>query len=294
MTSSPISSFCDWLDVTFSPIDWPYPDLNLLLLGADFVVRREQSGGSIYVPPSGHGAVKFVTAGKFAKVSISGGACEYLRSVGLWNEALWILSTSPHKVTRIDAAVDLPMDAAPVISMLRQKYPSGMVSLGRKALPVTVMLSTRADGVESGTYYVGHRTSARKTCRVYDKTLEMLEKRGVHVPPTTRVEVTARKDAGATLRDAAEPDSLFWDIAAPAILIAPEGTPMWLPDTEMGFTAPSKPFDAAETLRRRIECSAELDAFLSVADGMGGAGRDYLLHLISRRIRGASQDQDAA
>src|SRR6218665_365466 len=187
MISSPVSSFCDGLDVPFSPLAWPYPDLNLLLLGANFIVRRDQAGGALYVPPGGIGAVKFVSAAKFAKVSISGGACEALRDAGLWPEMLAILSTSPHKVTRLDAAVDLPIDAAPVISMLRQKYPSGSVSLGRKALPVVVMLSTRADGVESGTYYVGHRTAARKTCRVYDKTMEMLEKRGAKIPPTTRV-----------------------------------------------------------------------------------------------------------
>jgi hypothetical protein len=294
MICSPASSFCDWLDVTFAPDNWPYPELNLLLLGAGFIVRREITGGSTYVPPGGFGTVKFIQARKYAKVSLSGSSCGVLRDRGLWGEILSILSSSPHKVTRLDAALDLPMDAAPFIAHLRGQYPDGFVNLGRKALPVKVMLEVRSDGLESGTYYVGHRTSARRTCRVYDKALEMLAKRGCKIPPTTRVEVTARKDAGATLRDAYMPDGLFWDIASPAILKAPEGVPVWVPDTEMGFPSPSNPFEPAEVLRRRIESSAEIEALIAVADSMGDAGRQYMIHLFTRRV-GASQDaQDAA
>ena len=36
MTCSP-ASFCDFLDVTYSPVDCPYPELSLLLLGAGFI-----------------------------------------------------------------------------------------------------------------------------------------------------------------------------------------------------------------------------------------------------------------
>lgn len=294
MTCSPASSFCDWLDVTFAPDNWPYPELNLLLLGAGFIVRREITGGSTYVPPGGYGTVKFIQAKLYAKVSISGSSCGVLRDLGLWGEVLSILSSSPHKVTRIDAALDLPTDAAPFIAHLRRKYPEGMVNLGRKALPVKVMLEVRPDGLESGTYYVGHRTSARRTCRVYDKALEMLSKRGAKLPPTTRVEVTAKKDAGATLRDAYMPDALFWDIASPAILKAPEGVPMWVPDTEMGFPSPTHPFEPAEVLRRRIEASAEIEALIAVADSMGDSGRQYMIHLFTRRVRAPESSQDVA
>lgn len=294
MTSSP-TSFCDYLDVTYSPVDCPYPELNLLFLGAGFIVRRDASGAVFYTPPSERGVAKISHASRFAKVSLSGGVCEALRLAGLWDEALSILGSSPHKVTRLDAAVDLPIDAAPVISALRRRYPEGRVNLGRKALPVSVMLSIRDDGQESGTFYVGHRTAARMTCRVYDKALEALVKRGEKLPPTTRVEVTARKDSGATLRDAALPDALFWHIASPALFKQPEGVPVWVPNTEMGYTAPARSFEPAETLRRRVESSPEIEAFLAVADSIGASGRSYLLHLLARRVNGQSDEsQDAA
>ncbi|MNZ80335.1 Replication initiation factor [compost metagenome] len=229
--------------------------------------------------------VQIIHASRFAKVSISGGACAALRDLRLFEQALWVLHSSPHKVTRLDAALDLPMDAADVIQALCTRYPAGRVNLGRKALPVTRLTSTRMDGRESGTYYVGHRTAARFTARVYDKTLEALEKRGEVIPTRTRFEVTARKDSGATLRDAGLPEAIFWHIAAPALLQRPEGIPVWSPNTDAAWAAPARVFDPAETLRRRVEGSAELDALLGVADAMGSAGRSYLLHLLAKRVQ---------
>lgn len=281
---------CDFLDVTYAPDDWPYPELNLLFLGAGFTVRREITGGSTYVTPDGYGSIKFFQGKLWAKVSISGSSCAALRDLGHWHECLSILSTSPHKITRLDAALDLPTDAAPFIAHLRSRYPAGQVKLGRKALPVKVMLEVRPDGLESGTYYVGHRTAARRTCRVYDKTLEVFAKRGLTIPMTTRIEVTAKKDSGATLRDAYAPHALFWDIASPAILKAPEDAPVWSPNSDTGFVTPKPAFEPAAVLRRRIESSAELEALLALADSMGGSGRHYMLHLLAKRVTGTEDD----
>lgn len=294
MTSLPVS-FCDWLDVTFAPDDCPYPELNLLLLECDFEVSRDSGGCVIYLPPQGRGVAKVTHASRYAKVSFSGGICEHLRSIGRWEEALSILGTSPHKVTRIDLAVDFPLDAAGVIADLRARYPSGKVNIGRKALDVTAMLSVRSDGAETGTWYVGHRSAARQTLRVYDKAFEQLQKYGYLLPPTTRVEVTSRKDSGATLRDAVLCDALFWHIASPSVFKLPEGVPVWVPNTEMGFEFKRREITPAEVLKRRVENSPELEVFLSVADSMGGEGRAYLLHLLQKRVLDASEGvQDVA
>ncbi|MEH6511449.1 replication initiation factor domain-containing protein [Halopseudomonas aestusnigri] len=284
---------CDWLDVTFSPTDCPYPELNLLLLDAGFTVQRDAGGSRCYVPPEGRGMVQVTHASRFAKVSISGGACAAIRRLGVFDQVLHVLGTSPHKVTRVDAALDVMTDASFVIESLSHRYPDGRVSLGRKALPVKRILSTRPDGRDSGTYYVGHRTAARFTARVYDKTLEALEKRGELLPPTTRFEVTARKDSGATLRDAALPESIFWHIAAPALLKLPEGVPVWQPNTDMTWASAPPTFDPAATLRRRVEHSAELDALADVADSLGDEGRKYLLFLLERRISPSAGSETA-
>lgn len=208
-------------------------------------------------------------------------------------EFLSVLGSSPHKVTRLDAALDLAMDGADLVAAMRERYASGACSLGRKSIPTSVMLNVRPDGRETGTWYAGHRTRARTTARVYDKAWEMLQKCGAELPPTARVEVTGREGTGVTLRDAAEPAGFFWSVASPAILNAPEGSPVFTPNTDLGWTAPPREFDPAALLRRRVEALAELDALLLVADDMGPSGRDYLLHLVQRRLAGTAEPDQA-
>lgn len=289
MTSSAVNVFCDWLDVTFAPDDCPYPEMNLLLLGCGFVPSVELGSGRTYRTPNGRGTVRIKHSKRFAKISISGSSCAHLRAAGHWPEALSILASSPHKVSRLDAALDIPMDAAPFMDSLDALYPSGFVNLSRKAQRVTRFVSTRSDGVRSGTWYVGHKDDARQSLRVYDKSLEMLTQHREVIPTTTRVEVTARKDRGATLRDAELPTALFWDIASPAVFKrAPEGTPVWRPNQDTHWLSTPPSFVPAEVLKRRIEHSAELDAFLTLADSIGPHGVRYLERLLLDRLHNRS------
>lgn len=291
-----LNVFCDWLDVTFGPTDCPYPELNLLLLGLGMEVEYSDHTTRRYSVPTKdpclRGTLVIEHRPTFARVSLSGGVCEFLRERDSFGELLSILGTSPHRVSRLDATLDLAMDGADLVDSLRKRHSDGFATLTRKALPTTTMLSIREDGRESGTWYVGHRTRARVTARVYDKALQMLSKYGALLPPTARVEITIRE--GATLRDAAEPTACFWHYAAPAILKAPEDIPMWTQDTENGWTGPKREFDPAALLKRRVEACAELDALLDVADLLGPSGRAYLASLLERRVRASEDALDLA
>lgn len=286
MTSSrsDLRIFCDWLDVTFSPDCAPFPGVNRILLDAGF--DAESSDRVSFVYRQGRAVITFGLSRGAMRVSASGAACGLLRDLGLWDAYLSELSSSPHRVTRVDAALDLPMDGADLVGLMRQRYPSGSVNLSRKAVPTSALLAVRpSDGKETGTWYAGRRTRARYTARVYDKAWEALQKRGELMPPTARVEVTAAGgDSGATLRDAAMPAALFWHIASPSLLDAPEGIPVWTPNQDLGWTAPARDFDPAALLRRRVESFALLDALAHVADELGPMGRDYLLSLIKARL----------
>lgn len=279
--------FCDWLDATYSPVDCPFPDLNRLLLAAGYEV--EQADGVMYryvVPttdPACRGALVIELRSRWARVSASGAVCSHLRESGLWMDYLSVLASSPHKVTRLDAAIDLAMDGADLVDAMRKRYPSGGVCLGRKAVATSVLLGIRADGRETGTWYAGRRSRARITARVYDKAQQMLDRFGQKMPPTGRIEVTVKE--GATLRDAAEPEAKFWHVASPALLKAPEDAPMWQYCDDLGWSAPKRDFDAAALLRRRVESFAMLDALAAVADDLGPEGRKYLLSLIEARLR---------
>lgn len=296
MTSSrsDLRVFCDYLDVTFAPDDCPYPDVNRFLLAHDFRVTRDTGGRVLYVPPVGRGSLTIEHRSRFARISASGGVCAHLRSVGSWDEYLHLLATSPHKVTKLDATVDLALDGADAIALYQSRFPAGTATLTRKSLKLDYILAVRPDGRYTGTMSFGYGSAARFRAKIYDKAWEALCKRGELLPPTTRVEVTACKDSGVTLRDASEPAAIFWHIAAPAILNRPEGAPVWEPNTDFLYRLQPREFDAVETLRRRVEHSAELEAFGLLADSMGPEGRRYLLGLIETRLRAPEGLPEAA
>lgn len=291
--SSSLVVITDALDVTFSPSDFPYPGINALLLDTGFKPQGTQSGGTpLYRTPCGRGTVKIDQRARFARFSCSGAACHHLRMSGAWLDLLSILSESPHCVTRLDAALDLAMDGADLVHSLRKRHADGTVSLGRKAIKTSVILSVRDDGRESGTWYAGYGSSAKATAKAYDKALQMLQRFGEVIPPRGRVEVTAWKGYGATLRDAAMPEAIFWHIASPALLQAPEGVPMWQPDTDGGWQSERRELLPAQVLRNRVDNSGELDALLDLASSFQG-GMELLRHLLNQRVSSAASAQSA-
>jgi len=278
--------FCDWLDVTFPPGTCPYPELNALLIGLGFRVEDSRDRLKwVYRPliREGKGTFMIWQGSRWDKVSISGAACAELRAQGAWLEVLTLLADQPHTVTRIDATMDLPVDGADLFDSLRHSYPES-VNLRRKALATSVIMRRRPDGRDTGTWYAGYRSGARLTAKVYDKAWQVLCDTGREILPCGRVEITAKGEYGATLRDAAAPDALFWEGASPAILQAPEGAPMRSNVESIGWKSKARVFEPAAVLRRRVEYMAELDALASVADSMGPAGREYLLQLLRRRL----------
>lgn len=275
--------FCDWLDVTYAPDCAPWPVVNRTLLSAGFDAESFDRVSFTY--RHGRAVVTFGPSRGSIRASFSGAACALLRELGVWSDLLSELSSVPHRVTRVDAALDLSVDGADMVAAMRSRHQCGHVNLCRKAVPTSVVLAVRPDGRETGTWYAGRLTKARYTARVYDKAWEALQKRGELLPPRTRVEVTAKGgDSGATLRDAAEPAALFWYLASPAVLEAPEDAPVWTPNRDLGWSAADKPFDAAALLQRRVESFAMLDALALVADELGPNGREYLLDLLQVRL----------
>lgn len=259
-----MSVICDWLDITYAPNDTPERAVIVVIQSAMAeCLSNDGPAGSVW--RLNDGILKIDYRQTFARFSASGAFLEGLRVAGVYMDYLSALSESPHTVTRLDAAHDVLQDAAPIIARLRKRYPSEC-SLTRKALRTKSILQTRADGKESGTWYVGHRSKGRVTARVYDKQLELLERRGVEVPPMTRYELTLRKDIGVTLRDAAEPDRVFWHYASPVLLKRPEGVPEWQTGWGGGWSYERPEVALAGVLKARIASSAELQAILELAD----------------------------
>jgi len=270
--------FCDWLDVTMPPSE-EYrvrSALGPIFCAADGLKRHDDCY------EVGGGIIKVHGDSKWFRVSFSGSAIRMLEVSGYWETCLAEIAEGPHRVTRLDAAVDLALDGADAIACLDEKYPRGQVRLTQRPIKVTQMLSTRPDGRRTGTWYAGHRSGAEVSCKVYDKAWQVLEKTGISEPPRTRVELTVRKGPGPTLRDAFQPQRIFWHYMAPAILERPQNVPEWSSGWAEGWVMERVELLPAQALKRRIEHSPELAALIELADSIGPHGRQMALSQIRK------------
>lgn len=224
-------------------------------------------------------------------VSFSGGSLGHLRAVGAWfDEVFSILGSVPHTVSKLEIAHDVPRDGADSICDLRALVPGETSKLlGRKALPVEWFLAQRdSDGRYTGTMYIGRATTARLKLKAYDKAFERRVNAGILLLPTTRYELTFMKDykgGGISLRDAYEPERLFWDGMPGELLTPPDGVAPWSAADGVGWSAGPKVVRLpTEVLSRRVEDSAEIDVLLRLADGMGPNGRVWLARRLLERM----------
>jgi len=206
----------------------------------------------------------------------------------------------PHRITQADLALDVVQDAGRVVASFYRKGVAGKVRLTQKWLKGAqvkrIGRAGLADGKETGTVYLGSRTS--DVCaRVYDKRDEVLcravQAHGSHQSvidlndpgPLTRYEVTVGRKVGASLRDVAEPAPLFWKYAS-GLLRRPAGVPEWKAQAEGFALAPYEP-NPSRQLRLLLESSPDVKRVSRLAAGLHGieagevlsALRSYLLQL---------------
>jgi len=284
--------FTDHLTVTQRPDDTSLDAIQDLLLSCGAIVEPYTSKETGYRLSSkgGSGVVKVTSRAAYVSISASGQALAHLRAHRIFGEYLNRLSESPHKVTRLDATVDVMRDAPDALDELRASHPTGKINLSRKAIDTKLMLSIREDGRETGTFYAGHRsgTSARVTARVYDKQLERLERAQVETCPMTRYEITFGRDYGCTLADAANPKRLFYSHSDPLLSPPSEAVEPWVAHGSIFAYQPEKKVKRlpANALADLVQKSNDLETMLMLADASGKQGRKYLCRLLADRVLG--------
>lgn len=214
-------------------------------------------------------------------LGISGGSCETLRLLGLWERLLADLWTIEHRVTRLHATVDLPLDGPESIAAVLARSRAGGFHLGRKALnPRHTKRYDELDarGHTAGGVYLGN-PKAEIRCLVYCKRNEM-ELNGLEDPgPLTRVEFRLSVD-GITLRDVAAPGTIFWHYARD-LLAAPPGVEAWGAGDTGFMLEPRQERNLWDVICRRVDDWEDLRQIGLLADGLGPYGRRGLLKRIA-------------
>jgi len=289
--------FCDWLDVTCHP-EHSFIDEVVLFLNYHLFPVLFSDGKGCTKYRVGNGVLSLECKRGFHRASVSGGVIRELEGKGLFRDYVNVLGSVGHNVTRIDAAVDVYRDAPSVLRGLECRYPDDLFSFGRKSLRVMRVYSARdPDRALTGTWYVGHRSKARVTARVYDKQFEALEKRGEILPPTTRYELTFKKDYHCSLYDALMPESLFYTHASPKLLSAPEGKYI-LPWAVKGIVPwKSEPFNhelSLERFEQRVCTSPEMLKLAELASEFGSGGEAIILRHFQRCLTACLADAELA
>ena len=260
MTSTCNEVFVDWLDFTIPTHSTDLSSFRDLLaslgmptekLGTGYMARTPDDTGVARLTPDVRGV---------DRVSLSGAVLEYVRSLESgWFDLLSWMAARPLRITRLDAAYDLRVDAPSEIARYRRRFrrQGNKVKVTQRETSIRWMLSPNDQGVETGTLYAGKRGKNQVIARVYDKAHELLEKRGILIEPTLRYEIEVRGTSGKSrnpcLNDLFDPRSIFWEFASPAFLKRPESVPGWSPTDFCTFTVERPPVDPLSRVRALLD-----------------------------------------
>ena len=271
---SQIAAICDWLSLT---VPWDQSDgLSDAVLELACSAGASERIGVTGVYDCGlDGTIKIARRHSVLTAGFSGAALAALREKGVYGDLLLAFAPRPHRVTRLDAAYDVASAAPSILEAIFQRGKFQGIRLGQRPARVSLQgWKIGADGAETGTVYIGSRTSEIRA-RVYDKRQERLDHKQHDPGPLTRYEISVTGETGVSLKDAGDPTALFWRFAAPALLPYPSGiyVPRWVPGG-VGFNLPQcgTPPDPVDRLRRVMEESESLKLVVRLAKACGSYG----------------------
>jgi len=281
------SVFPDFLSVTFNPDHFDITEIKLHLCACGYEFDDSQPKVLKFIRPDDplSGLIRIESKWNHIRISISGKAIGYLIKLKQYSNLLFHLSTFPHKVTRLDASMDVPIDFPTIHPKIARKYPKDRISLGRKETSINYNLTKRDDGLKSGSLYMG-KIRDQVQILIYDKTLEMLTKFEIVIPTTTRYEVKLGSSIGMTLKDAQDPTELFWMYGEQLMLKKPPTVSEWVAGGEfIGWEMDNISTLPYQKLSKFVEYSTAINSMLVLADDLGTEGRSILTRLLAERFK---------
>jgi hypothetical protein len=225
-------------------------------------------------------------------VSASGRAIASIRSRQLLDTFLMSFAQVPHKVSRMDIAMDVPLYAPDLLPRIYREAHKGKLKLTRKSTPPKQTFGPVPYELPSnrvtGTVYLGQPYKAEVAARIYDKRAELLERTGEDIgEDRVRLELVLGK-VGASLRDVSQPLALFYHRVPESLVKRPPGhIPEWVSCTEpfQVERIESLPYERLKVL---VESSPDIGRLLKLADDCGPEGYRLALRFLERRYRQGS------
>lgn len=282
--------FADFVGITVPHVEWSAlrSEVECEFEGLGMSVERDENRAVLWRSADGHGTVKADRRAQVWAMGVSGSVCAGLRVARRFQSFLHAVGARPHRVTRLDATLDLVEDAAPVVARIAAAGRRGELQLTRKRIrpaDVETHLGLRVDGVESGTVYCGPKHADARMV-VYDKRHERLRRKLCDVGDLTRYELRLKSGLGISLRDCDRPGPVFWHFASPGFLPAPEVREAWVPSA-LGFECEKvEPLTPFRRMLSLIDASPDVGKLLSLADQVGPYGLRLLLKRIEERASG--------
>lgn len=247
---------------------------------------RIEGPKTLYFTSDG-GALIHTATKTFDRISASGRVLHHFRALGIFRDYLAMLSDHPHNITRLDLALDRPVEPADVLPGLYERYKGGY-AFGRKAVPTAWTKKPGLDGRDSGCLFLGHKSKHKVCAAIYDKALEAYEERGEVMASCLRYEFRFAREAGPSLRDAAHPEPLFYHVASPDFLPRPSWVPDWSPGAEPWRSGPRSERLPAEKAEALVESCVDLAALGRYAAQIGPEGVPWVLKLIRKKLEQAA------
>lgn len=276
----------DYLNITLSTDHREAVHASLLPILSDLSFFPDSAG--VYRSPTISGTFDCRDKYSVSRFSASGGFLDHARATGALSDLLWCFADTPHRVTRLDIAHDLPVDSPRILANYYSRAKRGRLSLTNRVIrPDQVSRIVRPSlygGADTGTVYLGCEHIQVAGLKIYDKRNERLDRGFPDPGPMTRFELKLGRKAGVSLRDVHDPAPAFWHHMADIFPTPPKTITPWVRAGE-GYCLPPRVVSLpAEALKRSVQASGVLADWLTLADQIGPSGPDYLLSLLARAI----------
>ena len=186
--------FSDWLSISHALSQSPHHEV-LGFLGKLCKFDHVAHGRGVEYYLSESGSLKTTISKKSINLSFSGSLLSLVRASGSINDFIMILGSAPYNITRLDAALDTPVAGEIIYKQIRTLYPSGKATISGRERQMSFVINPSLAG-DTGTFYFQTKSyKGYQKLRVYDKANEVLTKKGIEIPPTTRYELSVARGA---------------------------------------------------------------------------------------------------